>query len=109
MLTRCVRDRTQSGSDHIDGGGTLASPDLQEHRAIDAPMHESRRSIWIRVGRCQRWAPSSNARRGFRNSPPAQRPSSPNPEIRYFGNFAKGSLAAHIIEHIILSSILEIL
>ena len=52
---------------------------------------------------------SNNARRGFQNSPPAQRPSSPDPEIRYFGNFAKGSLATLIIGHIILSRILEVL
>ena len=103
--TSCGRNRTQFGSDHLDRGGTLASPDAQEHRAIGAPGHEARTSVRIRMNRCQRWAPSSNVRRGFRNSPPAQRPSSPNAEIRYFGNLAKGSLAVLMI----VSGIPEIL
>lgn len=73
MATSCGRDRTQSGSDHFDRGGTLASPDAQEHRATSAPVHESRTSARIRMGRCQRWVPSSSVRRGLRSSPPPQR------------------------------------
>lgn len=91
----CGRDRTQFGSEQFDRGGTLASPDAQEQRAIDAPVHEARTSVRIRMRRCQRWVPSSSVRRGCRSSPPAQYPGALNRTIRYFGDFAKLTRCAY--------------
>lgn len=96
IATSCGRNRTQPSSDRFDRGGTLASPDAQEHRATSAPVHESRTSARIRMGRCQRWVPRSSVRRGLRSSPPPQRPrGSHNRRIRYFGDFAKLARCAY--------------
>lgn len=47
------RNPTRFDSARFECGSTLAFLDEQEHRSIDAPVHESRTSVKILIERCR--------------------------------------------------------